>query len=281
MFSFISSGVNNDAGLYLAAAALLLALARLLRRGLTPRRALACGALLGAGVLVKTQMLAFAPAVVLALILAKGPRRRLAFAGLGAAVPLALYAVLGATVWKRPVLDRVGVLSESPRSGSPLQQLSYAWQEYLPRLPVMGDLVPGVQPWSLWFKGLVGRFGWLDFGFPGWAYGLALVIVGATTIAAGRHAWRSRRGHGGEIAVFALAAAGLMGAVAAVSYRAAPPFDQARYLLPLLPLFALVPALAVRAAGPRRGPVVAALLVLAALGFSVFAQLLTIARYYG
>ena len=32
MFAFVSSGVNNDAGLFLVTAALLLALARLLRR---------------------------------------------------------------------------------------------------------------------------------------------------------------------------------------------------------------------------------------------------------
>ena len=51
---------------------------RSLRSGLTVRRALACGVLLGAGVLVKTQVLAFAPAVVLALVLAGKPRRTLA-----------------------------------------------------------------------------------------------------------------------------------------------------------------------------------------------------------
>ena len=283
MFGFLSSGVNNDGGLYLASAALFLLLARVLRRGLTPARAAACGAVLGAGVLVKTQMLAFAPAVALALALATGPRRRgFAFAGAAAALPLAVYGVLGATVWRRPVLDRVDVLqAASPRSGSLPDQLSYLWQEYLPKLPLMGDLVPGVQPWSLWFKGLVGRFGWLDYGFPGWAYAVALVIVTATAAAAVRFGWRARRGRGRELAVLALAAGGLMLAVATVSYRAAPPFDQGRYLLPLLPLFALVPALAVRAAGTRRGPVVAASLVIAAVGFSVFGQLLTIARYYG
>ncbi|MDA0164727.1 DUF2142 domain-containing protein [Solirubrobacter ginsenosidimutans] len=283
MFGFLSAGVNNDGGLYLASAALFLLLARVLRRGLTSGRAAACGAVLGTGVLVKTQMLAFAPAVALALALAAGPKARaFAAAGAAAALPLALYGVLGATVWRRPVLDRVDVLqATSPRSGTLPDQLSYLWQEYLPKLPLMSDLVPGVQPWSLWFKGLVGRFGWLDYGFPGWAYAVALVIVAATAAAAARFGWRARRGRGRELAVFALAAAGLMLAVATVSYHAAPPFDQGRYLLPLLPLFALVPALAVRGAGPRRGPVVAASLVIAVVGFSVFAQLLTIARYYG
>ena len=141
----------------------------------------------------------------------------------------------------------------------------------------MDDLVVGVQPWSLWFKGLVGRFGWLDYGFPGWAYALAFVLVAMTLAAACAGGWRERRALARELAVFAVAAGGLMVAVAAVSYRAAPPFDQGRYLLPLLPLFALVPALAVRVGGRLAG----AALVVAALGFSVFAQLETLARYYG
>ena len=36
MFGFMTSGVNNDAALYLASGALLLALARLMRRGPSP-----------------------------------------------------------------------------------------------------------------------------------------------------------------------------------------------------------------------------------------------------
>jgi hypothetical protein len=204
-----------------------------------------------------------------------------------------VYGLLGATVWSRPVLDRVDVLTDEPArapgfDGTPGEYLSYLWQEFLPRLPGMDDMVAGIQPWSLWFKGLVGRFGWLDYGYPAPVYALALVIVVGTASAAAFALVRSRRdvlARRGEVAVFAVAALGLAGAIGTVSYRAVSatglPFDQARYLLPLLPLFALVPALAVRAAGPRRAPVLAALLLVCALGFSVLAQLLTIARYYG
>ena len=152
----------------------------------------------------------------------------------------------------------------------------------------MEDLVPGIQPWSLWFKGLVGRFGWLDYGSPEWAYLLALALVGAAALPVAILAWRRRAdlpAHGREIAVLAVFAVGLAVAVAAVSYRARMttglPFDQGRYLLPLLGLFAVLPALAVRAGGTRLGPSLAVSLTLAALSFSVFAQLLTVARYYG
>ena len=156
-------------------------------------------------------------------------------------------------------------------------QLSYFWQEYLPRLPLMDDAVPGMQPWSLWFKGLVGRFGWLDYGYPSWAYGLALLIVGGDAVIVRRRrrcGTRRRRGarglrtgargparrrRGGLLSGGAAVRPGALPAAAAAAVRARPGTGGA--------------------AG--RGPSWRPLLVLAAIGFSVFAQLLTVARYYG
>jgi hypothetical protein len=288
--------VNNDGGLFLASAALLWMLARVLRRGLTPRRAVAVGLLLTAGALVKTQMLAFAPAAALALLIA-ARRARAARAAGGAgsallaavaagAVPLLVYGLLGATAWQRPLIDRVSAATTaippgSRFSGGAWEELSYVWEEFLPRLPGMPDLLPATRPWRLWFKGLVGNFGWLDYGFPAWAYFLALAIVVAVVVTAAAGLWRARGALPAvELLVYALAALGLVVAVGVVSYRAVAssgqPFEQARYLLPLLPLFALVPAFAA-----RRRPGLATALVIAAAGFSVFAQLLTLARYYG
>jgi hypothetical protein len=302
MFAFISAGVNNDAGLYLVSAALLLALARLMRRGLTPARAAAAGSLLAAGVLVKTQMLAFAPAVGLAFLVAlqrgrgsgRPPLKALAAGAAACAAPLVLYGVLGATVWNRPLFDRVGEVAATPAPATAghlptiSEQLSFLWQEYLPRLPFMTDLLPGLPLWNLWFKGMVGNFGWLDYGYPSWAYGVALGIVALVTVTAAVHLWRRRDAvlrHAGEASVYVVAAGGLAVVVAIVSYRSristGEQFEQARYLLPLLPLFALIPALAVKAAGKRFAPLVGVLLVLAGLSFSLFAQLLTLARYYG
>jgi 4-amino-4-deoxy-L-arabinose transferase-like glycosyltransferase len=296
MFGFISAGVNNDAGLYLVSAALLLALARLLRRGLGPGRAAAVCALLVIGVLTKTQAIAFAPAVGLALLVAAWRARTGIVRGLGAGVlagaaPLALYGVLGATVWNRPLLDRVGDLSRdsaaAPRPGSLTEELSFIWQEYLPRLPFMSDLLPGLHPYNAWFEGMIGNFGWLDYRFPSWVYPLALCVIALLTVAALAHLWDRRaalRGRLAEITVFTLAAAGLMGAVAHVSYSwflLGAPFEQARYLLPLLPLFALLPALAVRGVGRRFAPATGIVIVTLAIGLSVYGQLLTIARFYG
>ena len=88
-----------------------------------------------------------------------------------------------------------------------------------------------------------------------------------------------------EIAVFALVVATLAYAVARPSYReyvggSTFPFYQPRYVLPLLPLYAAIVALAVRGAGRRAAPVVGTVIVMLALAHTLFAQLLTITRYY-
>lgn len=87
-----------------------------------------------------------------------------------------------------------------------------------------------------------------------------------------------------ELAVYALAVAGVCVVIGAVSYRilieTGAQFEQARYLLPLLGLYALIVALASRVGGRSWAPVVGVLLVVLALGHDVFSQLLTVQRYY-
>jgi hypothetical protein len=58
-------------------------------------------------------------------------------------------------------------------------------------------------------------------------------------------------------------------------------FQQARYLLPLLGLYAALAALAVRFGGRRWGPVLCVGLVALAIGHDLYAQAITISRYYG
>lgn len=295
MFAFMAAGVNNDGGLYLVTAALLWALARMMRQGLTARRAAAVCGLVGCGILVKTQVIAYVPAVALAFALVlwrerRFPAKALAWGAAAGAAPLVLYGLLGATVWNRPILDRVSEVTAAPGPGVKTahlgERLNYMWQDFLPRLPLTSDLFPGVRLYHVWFKGLVGRFGWLDYGYPAWAYTLAVAIAVAVGLAAAAHLWQRRtavRRHLGEAIVYLLLVVGLCAAVGYASYGAYlinAPFDQARYLLPLLPLFALMPALAVRAAGPRWAPLVSVVLVLVALGYSLFAQVLTLGHYY-
>jgi 4-amino-4-deoxy-L-arabinose transferase-like glycosyltransferase len=301
MFAFISSGVNNDAGLYLVTAALFLAVARTLHLGLTPGRAAAVGLLLALGVLVKTQVIAFAPGVALALAIAAWRARgtgtlrpALGAAAAGALGPAALYAVLGMTIWDRPLLDRVGGVTSGAGEGAArpwgwAEQVSYVWQLYLPRAPNLTDLIPAVPAYDMWLKGLVGHFGWLDYGFPDWVYPVAggvWLVVGALACV---RLWQLRgalRTRWAELAVFAAMAAGLAVAIGIAAYQSfvntgGEVFIQARYLLPLLPLYALFPALAVGALGRRVAPVAGVVIVAGVVAHGLFAQVQTLARFYG
>ena len=72
---------------------------------------------------------------------------------------------------------------------------------------------------------------------------------------------------------------GYLGANAALAGQ--PPFPQARYLFPLLALYALAIVLATKGLPRRWAPVLGALLVALAMAHNLFAMTLTISRYYG
>lgn len=299
LFAFISTGVNNDSGLYLVSALLFLALARAFRCGLTRRRALAIGAVVGLGLVTKLTFAAFLPAVLLAfavLVLRERDDRRSAvraalLAATVAAVPIVAYLGLN-ELWGRQLygtLEGGQSLGEFVgRAGSLREKVSYIWQLYLPRLPFQADLIPGVALRNLWLNGLIGNFGWLDYGFAPLVYdvgfAVAVALVALALVGCIR-AWRAMAARRAELLVFALAAVGLMLVIGQMGYTAhvgSPyPFEQARYLLPLLPLYAAFVVLAARAGGRgwARPLGVAIVLVLALHG--VLAQLLTLERYYG
>ena len=300
LFGFISTGVNNDSGLFLAAAFLFWMLARTLRRGLTWRRGAAIGLAVGLGMVTKLTFVAFAPAAglaLLALALRSAPgRRREAVAALGvaaalAAVPLIVYLALNELVWDRQVFGALVGTEEVPfdaRPGSLREQISYIWQLYLPRLPFQADMFAGEALRTVWLNGLIGRFGWLDYAFEPWVYdaGFAVAVVVAVMAAVGAiRALPALRRRWIELAVYAVAVLGLAVVIGVPGYASrigSPyPFEQARYLLPLLSLYAGVLVLAARAAGPRWAPTAGALLVVLAATHSLFAQLITLARYYG
>jgi hypothetical protein len=297
LLGFMSASVNPDALLYAVSAALFYCLARGFRRGLTARLALALGGLIAAGMLTKLNFLGLAPGALLGLVLLSRraarmgePRayRSLALALACAAGPVCVYVLVN-LVSNRAALGPASSTISSTKHGSVLAEASYIWQFYLPRLPGMRDFFPGLSTTrQIWFDRSIGLYGWLDTSFPGWVYDFALVPAALTAalcvrgLFAGRAALRRRFV---EFAVYALMGGGVLVLVGADSYSGvalhAGGYGEPRYLLPMLPLFAAVLALAARGGGRRWGPAVGVLIVLTIVAHEIFSQLLVVSRFYG
>ncbi|MGC2373893.1 MAG: DUF2142 domain-containing protein, partial [Solirubrobacteraceae bacterium] len=215
--------------------------------------------------------------------------RGAAVAGAVAAAPMVVYVVLNHLVWKRVAIPGGLGSVHSAVAGRAFdfrEELSHIWQLFLPSIGMHRQFAD-LPLWQTWFKGLVGRFGWLDYGFPAWVYKAALAIavvvlvLAAVEIVRRRHALARRLD---ELAVYVLALAGLCAEIGVESYRAyiqnGERFEQPRYLLPAIGLYAALGVLAVRGGGRRWGPVLAAGLVTLAIGHDLYAQAIAIARYY-
>ncbi|HST56639.1 MAG TPA: DUF2142 domain-containing protein [Solirubrobacteraceae bacterium] len=315
VLGFMSGAVNPDALLFAVSAALFYCLARAFRRTLTRRLALAIVGLIAAGCLTKLNFLGLLPGAIAGLaILTLRAIRRPDMTGAGLArspaeltgrltltpTPTPTLALALALVAALGVLLALGVLSnsaqvvsgtiqDSTRSGSLAGELSYIWQLYLPRLPGMANDFPDLSTTRMiWLDGLTGLYGWLDTVFPAWVYDVALVPIGLTVLLctraliAGREALRRRWA---ELLVYAVMGVGVMAVVGGASYvaflRLAGPYEQIRYMFPMLALLGAVLALAARGAGRRWGPVAGTLIVVLILAHEIFSELLVTARYYG
>jgi 4-amino-4-deoxy-L-arabinose transferase-like glycosyltransferase len=302
LFGFISGGVTPDALLATASAGLFFALARAFRGGLTIRRGAWIGAALAVGVLAKLNFVALIPGAFLGLAIlvwrSRERLRALPAAGVATAALAAAalaYVLLNLLVWDRSVWGggettvstNVGARGGSaPDLGLP-ERLGYTWQLYLPRLPFMSDQFGYFPPYRIWFKGAVGVFGWLDTSFPDGVYAIALAIavpIAALAVVAVVQRRAVVLARWPEVLTFAVMALGLLVAIgfSGLRYRhdTGDVFEQARYLLPLLPLYGAAIALAALGAGRRFARRTGVALVVIALGHAVFAQLLVISRFY-
>jgi hypothetical protein len=303
LLGFTSGAVTPDAMLFAVSAAIFYCLARAFRRGLTRRLAAATGALIALGFLTKVNFVGLAPGVMLGLVVLgfrgiraepSAQRSKRAFDAMAIAIaiavsPVCLYAAYNLIVG-HPAL---GIVSSAFHlvSGheSVLHEISYIWQFYLPRLPGMQSDFPGLSTIrQLWLNRAVGLYGWLDTTFPQSVYQFALIPVlliaalAARSLVASRAALRARLP---ELGVYTAMSVGLMALIGGDSnlHRTleGAGYAQPRYLMPLLPLAAVVLALAARGAGRRWGPAAGALIVVLFLAHDVFSQLLVVSRFYG
>lgn len=299
--AFVDGGVGPDPLLFALCAALFLLVARALRRGMTPRLGLAFGAVALAGVLTKGTVFGLLPGAALGALLAAArverTRRREAVLGLGAGAAVFL-AGFGAWLWANTnVFERTATTTTGGLVGSGAEaqisvagQLSYLWQFYLPALPTMTPFlndVRGFPLWTVWIQGFVGRFGFNQYDFPEhvvWI-GVAIALVAlalAVRALLGRRA--TLRRNLVDVGVYLVMLGGLLLLVSVAGYRfqayTGLSFEQGRYLLPAIALWAALLAVGARGAGPRWGPAVGAFVVTLAVGHSLAAMLMTVERYY-
>lgn len=300
LLGFISGTVNPDAMLAAVGAALLYCLARGFRRGLTPRLAIAIGAVTAVGFMTKLNFIGLAPGALLALVLlARRAARessspRSAYGSLLLAVAIGWGPVIGYALANVLSGDpafgllSAGISGTSSHRGGPLEELSYIWQFYLFPLPGMTDYFPGVLPLrQLWFDRTIGVYGWLDTYFPSWVYGFALIPAGLIAVLCARELVRARaalRARASELISYAAICLGLLALIGMDSYLELPArpgvYSEPRYLLPLTALFAAVLALAARGAGRRWEAAAGTVLVTLCLAGGVFGQLLVVGRFY-
>ncbi|HEY7952200.1 MAG TPA: DUF2142 domain-containing protein [Solirubrobacteraceae bacterium] len=211
-------------------------------------------------------------------------------------IPVAIYAFMNLHVWHRGGLTgggfEVATVSPTASGGHAVtlhETLDYTWELYLPRLPFMNHAFFSSSPLTgTWLDGSIGHFGWLDYTFPAWVYTFAKYLFAALALLALVGIVRLRaalRSSLPMLACFAVMALGLLGAIgyAGIRYRLVngAPFEQARYIFPLLVFYGLFVVLAANALPRRWAPLFGALLVMLAMAHGLFAETLTISRYYG
>jgi 4-amino-4-deoxy-L-arabinose transferase-like glycosyltransferase len=294
----VTGGVNPDALLWAACAALFWLLARAFRRGLSVPIGVGLGAALAVGLLTKGAMLGLVPGLAVGLIAlvwrAPPERRRATLAAAAVAVAVAAVPYLSWVVASTNVFDRnpaatTGGVDALGGGVDYAEEASYIWQVYLPRLPFMDDQFAEYPLYDSYFTGFVGRFGFNEFGFGDTTYKAALLFALGLIALAGAFLARSwgrlresrRRG---ELLSYATMVVGLMALLGVAGYqfreRNGLGFEQARYVLLLLPLYGLLVAMAARALGRQWGPALGVALVVLACLHQVLAVLLTLGRYY-
>jgi 4-amino-4-deoxy-L-arabinose transferase-like glycosyltransferase len=297
VMGFIAGGVSPDALLSLVAVTLLLVMVKGLRRP-SPGAVAAIALVTGAALVTKLTAVAFVPAAALAILIIvwrlrrEGEARRTLAVAIAAGVLLPLVYAVWTTAIGRGLVPEGASTATLPldriRAPSSLEEASYIWQLYLPRVPWQTNLFGFWPPADLWLRGLLGVYGWLDYSVPGWLFNVGKVVtvaILALCASAALQRWRALRRHWVEIVVLGVFAVGLGLVIgfAGYEYRRTTGFlfEQARYLFPVAGLGAVIAALATAGLGRRPTPYVAALLLGTFAALEVSGVLLTFARYYG
>lgn len=274
----VATAVNPDSLLYAASTALLWAMARIARRGLTPLGGLGLGAALGLALLTKASAVAFVPGVVAfgawAAWRGRFAGRRVAL-GFGAlvvacALPTAVWSAV-ARASGQAEFGQVGAVSGAGDAAVGLGTYLLNFYTGLGPDPAGPSFLPvtGVQGLDIWVGMNWGIFGWSDVRFPPPLYLVGMLVTArvglAVLVRAGRRV-RDRRTNplspdrlGLLLGLAALFGATLAGLHLADHRLAGPgaPFVQGRYLLPFAGLAGCAVAYAIGGLDPKVRPRIA------------------------
>jgi 4-amino-4-deoxy-L-arabinose transferase-like glycosyltransferase len=298
MVTFLSAAVTPDSLLFALWSLALWLGVRILKRGLTAANGVALLAAVGLAVVTKASSYALVPAALLALgvgayrLRVAGRRRAVlvAIALLAFAVPVGGWLVT-ARALDRPAVNEVATAPghESPSvTNFNVRELgSYMWQFYLPRLPFQKRFggMPESPVYTVWLKTGWGAFGWLEVRLPQWVYAL----LGAFTLAVllGGVAYPVRRRREVDLAVVAFLGASVLTLLAGLHWTefrtlvgGSGPFNQGRYLLPLIGLMGAAVAATVALVPERRRMTVAGLVLGGMFALQAFSLAIVIGRFY-
>jgi Predicted membrane protein (DUF2142) len=296
VFTWISGGVNPDGMLIALGAVLFWLFARAFRRGLNVRTAVAIGLVLALMGLTKFSALGFLPGTVLGIGLLLWRRtppggwfRPALAAALAAGLPVLVYTIVNRVVWGRSIFPGGITAAARGASGDKAEQassfLTYLWQYVLPPIGSMTDFFRvGWTPKDFWTPLFVGRFGWFDYQFPDAVNTVAFVAYSIVAVAALVALVPRLRREWILWVIFGALTAGLVVAIARAGYplRAGGNylFEQTRYFLPLIGLYALSLGLAFSLLRGRALAVVTSVVVGVSSVHLLAAFVLTVRRYY-
>ena len=295
VFTWISSGVNPDGMLIALGAVLFWLFARAHRRGLDVLLAVAIGLVLALSGLTKISALGFLPGTVLGVALLlwrRAPAGRLrpaVAAALAAGLPVLAYTFVNRMVWDRLIIPGgLGAAARGPEGRSSEHAssfLTYLWEYVLPPVGSMTDFFQVAwTPRDFWTPLFVGRFGWFDYQFPDAVNTVAFVAYAVVAVAAVVALVPRLQRDWIVVVTFAALSAGLAVAIARAGYplRAGGNylFEQTRYFLPLIALYALTLGLAFSLLRGRALAAVTSLVVGVSSVHLIAAFVLTVRRYY-
>lgn len=313
LLGFVAGGVNPDVAMTALSFWTFAAAVRCWRDGLRPRNAALFGVVAVLLALTKLTGLAIVPGALLIVLAAlirdlRGGRSREALRavaiGIGIAAIPALIYVLITVLSGRPIVPGVigatateatgGGAASAAAPGRTSDMLNTIWQLFLPRIPGRPDVFATDPLWAIWIDGLAGRFGYLDYGFSepvrrliavGWVAVVVGAVAGFVRLARASGLRDVLRRFGPVLLGGFAAVALLLIVIGVMDYNSrstnGPPFQQARYLLPGLPVAVMAVPLALRAFSRRWQPTVGITMIGLMVLWAVSAVGLTLVRYYG